>query len=66
MERVAFRTDVRNAQSRKAIEKIGGTYEGTLRSHTLMLDGHRRDTVCYSILREEWPAIEDRVFKQTE
>lgn len=62
MQRVAFRTDVRNAQSRKAIEKIGGVYEGTLRSHTLMLDGHRRDTVCYSILREEWPTVEGRLF----
>lgn len=54
MERVELKTDIRNLQSRKAIEKIGGIYEGVLRSHTLMPDGHRRDTVYYSILREEW------------
>lgn len=58
IERVGFRTDSRNMQSRKAIEKIGGIYEGILRSDTLMLDGHRRDTVCYSILKSEWESAE--------
>jgi N-acetyltransferase len=53
-ERVEFRTDERNATSRAAIEKIGGKFEGILRSHTLMNDGHRRNTVYYSILKEEW------------
>lgn len=53
-ERVEFRTDERNTASRTAIEKIGGQYEGLLRSHTLMPDGFRRNTVCYSILRPEW------------
>jgi RimJ/RimL family protein N-acetyltransferase len=41
-------------QSRNAIEKIGGKYEGCLRSHTLMRDGFRRNTLYYSILRNEW------------
>lgn len=53
-ERVEFRTDSRNLQSRAAIEKIGGKYEGELRSHTLMQDGYRRNTVYYSILKSEW------------
>lgn len=53
-ERVEFKADSRNIQSRKAMEKIGATYEGCLRSHTLMKDGVRRDTVYYSILREEF------------
>lgn len=66
IERVEFRTDERNLQSRKAIEKIGGKYEGTLRSHTLMLDGHRRDTVCFSILRNEWPELEQGIFRKGE
>lgn len=61
-ERVAFRTDKRNATSRKAIEGVGGIYEGMLRSHTIMPDGYRRDTVCYSVLREEWNGIRDTVF----
>lgn len=55
--RVAFRTDDRNEQSKTAIQAIGGTYEGTLRKHMAMPDGHIRDTVCYSILAEEWPKI---------
>jgi RimJ/RimL family protein N-acetyltransferase len=63
-ERVEFKTDGRNAASRTAIEKIGGRYEGTLRSHTVMLDGFRRDTVYYSILKQEWPEVKERVFKQ--
>lgn len=63
-ERVAFRTDSRNAQSRTAIEAIGASYEGTLRSHMLMPDGYRRDTVCYSMLKNEWPGIEASIFKK--
>jgi RimJ/RimL family protein N-acetyltransferase len=53
-ERVELKTDERNLQSRNAIEKIGGKYEGCLRSHTLMRDGFRRNTLYYSILRNEW------------
>lgn len=53
-ERVEFRTDARNEASRAAMEKMGALYEGALRSHTLMPDGHRRTTVYYSILRPEW------------
>ncbi|MFT3911634.1 MAG: GNAT family protein [Ferruginibacter sp.] len=55
--RVEFKTDERNLQSRKAIEKIGGKSEGILREHTLMYDGFRRNTCCYSILRNEWSGI---------
>jgi RimJ/RimL family protein N-acetyltransferase len=53
-ERVEFKTDERNVASRNAIEKIGGQFEGILRRHTLMTDGFRRNTICYSILRSEW------------
>lgn len=63
-ERIALRTDSRNKQSRKAIEKIGATYEGELRSHMLMLDGFRRSTVCYSIIKKEWPEIRNSVFNE--
>lgn len=65
MERLEWKTDRRNEQSRRAISKLGAVYEGTLRSHTLMHDGTRRDTVYYSMLKEEWPAaksmIQDRI-----
>ena len=64
--RVAFRTDDRNEQSKTAIQAIGATYEGTLRKHMLMPDGFVRDTVCYSILQEEWPAIRATVFGKME
>ena len=53
-ERVELKTDERNTASRNAILKIGGKLEGILRSHTLLYDGHRRNTVYYSILKDEW------------
>ena len=61
-ERVEFKTDERNTASRTAIEKIGGVYEGCLRSHTVMNDGFRRNTVYYSILKAEWPNLKKTVF----
>ena len=54
MERVEFKTDVLNKQSQKALLAIGATEEGVLRSHTLMPNNRRRDTVYFSILRSEW------------
>jgi len=58
--RVEFKTDERNAASRKAIEGIGAKLEGILRSHTLMSDGYRRNTVFYSIIKEEWAELKKR------
>jgi RimJ/RimL family protein N-acetyltransferase len=62
-ERVEFKTDERNLASRKAIEKIGGQFEGILRRHTLMYDGFRRNTVYYSILKSEWNGLKDLLLK---
>ncbi|HEY5371169.1 MAG TPA: GNAT family protein [Hanamia sp.] len=56
-ERVELKTDERNTKSRNAIEKIGGKFEGILRSHTLMYDGYRRNTVYYGILKDEWKDV---------
>jgi N-acetyltransferase len=53
-KRVEFKTDVLNKASRKALQKIGAKEEGILRSHTLMHDGRRRDTIYYSMLADEW------------
>ncbi|WP_162427102.1 GNAT family N-acetyltransferase [Pontibacter pudoricolor] len=61
-ERVELKTDVLNARSRQAMRKIGATEEGVLRSHTLMHDGRRRDTIYYSILKSEWPDIKATIF----
>ncbi len=55
--RVQLRTDFRNKQSRAAILKLGAVEEGIHRQDMLMHDGHRRDSVFYSILEEEWPHI---------
>lgn len=60
-ERVELRTDERNRASREAIEGIGGRYEGLLRRHMLMSDGFRRNTACYSILRDEWAQSRSRI-----
>lgn len=61
-ERVELKTDALNLRSRQAMRKIGATEEGILRSHTLMHDGRRRDTIYYSILRPEWPQIRETIF----
>jgi N-acetyltransferase len=53
-QRVELKTDERNIASRIAIEKIGGKFEGILRSHTVLYDAYRRNTVYYSILNLEW------------
>lgn len=59
--RVELKTDSRNEQSRKAILRVGATQEGVLRRHMVMADGYVRDTVYFSILREEWPAVRERL-----
>ncbi|KWX67319.1 GNAT family N-acetyltransferase [Mycobacterium sp. NAZ190054] len=54
---VEFRTHFFNFASRTAIEHLGAKLDGVLRSHQLLPDGSRRDTVVYSILDIEWPAV---------
>lgn len=60
-QRVELKTDALNATSRRAIARLGATEEGTLRHHMLMADGRLRDTVYFSILAGEWPAVKDRL-----
>ncbi len=64
--RVELHTDARNQQSREAIKGIGGIEEGILRHFTVMSDGFRRDTVCFSILKNEWTGLKQTVFKNFE
>ncbi|TMV45150.1 GNAT family N-acetyltransferase [Paenibacillus mesophilus] len=59
--RVQLKTDSRNVRSREAIERIGGVFEGVLRSHRIMPDGYLRDSVYYSILEKEWPDVKRRL-----
>ena len=55
--RVELKTSARNARSRAAIARVGGVEEGTLRRHMINESGETRDTVYYSILHDEWPAV---------
>ncbi|CAN5206735.1 GNAT family N-acetyltransferase [soil metagenome] len=58
---VEFRTHFFNSTSRAAIERVGAKLDGVLRSHQLLPDGSRRDTVVYSILDIEWPAVRNNL-----
>ncbi|RPI16035.1 MAG: N-acetyltransferase [Ignavibacteriae bacterium] len=60
-ERVEFKTDVLNKRSRQALKKIGAAEEGILRSHMLMHGGRRRDSVYYSILKNEWEEVKKKL-----
>jgi N-acetyltransferase len=55
--RVELKTDVLNEQSRAAILRIGAKEEGILRRHVVTWSGRVRDTVYFSILDHEWPAV---------
>jgi RimJ/RimL family protein N-acetyltransferase len=59
--RVEFKTDARNQQSRTAILRLGAQEEGILRQHVVCWDGHLRDTVYFSVLDSEWPAVKAKL-----
>jgi len=54
---VEFRTHWHNIVSRNAIARLGAKQDGILRNHQIDAEGRLRDTVVFSILREEWPVI---------
>jgi RimJ/RimL family protein N-acetyltransferase len=62
--RVWFKTDLRNLHSQRALEKLGVVKEGVLRNHMILLDGHIRDSVVYSLLPEEWPQVKMKLEAQ--
>ena len=55
--RVKIQTDLRNTRSQAAIARLGAVREGVLRRHLRREDGTFRDTVVFSVVREEWPAV---------
>ena len=59
--RVELKTDVLNQQSRNAILRIGASQEGIFRKHVLCTDGRLRDSVYFSIIDSEWPAVKARL-----
>jgi N-acetyltransferase len=61
MNRVELKTDALNEKSRTAILRIGATEEGTFRKHVITASGRVRDTVYFSIIDREWPAVKTKL-----
>lgn len=59
--RVEFKIHHGNLRSQAAVAKLGAVREGVLRAHMVLPDGARRDSVVYSIIQDEWPAVRDRL-----
>ncbi len=64
LNRVELKTAGTNLKSQRAMEKIGAVREGVLRKHSINDIGVARDTVYYSFINEEWPAIKESIFKE--
>jgi N-acetyltransferase len=63
---VEFRTHWFNHASRTAIERLGAKQDGVLRNHQVLADGSKRDTVVFSIIDGEWPAVKRHLRYQLE
>ena len=59
--RVQLQTDERNAASRAAILRLGAQQEGILRHERIMPDGHKRNSVRFSLIEDEWPEVKRRL-----
>jgi RimJ/RimL family protein N-acetyltransferase len=59
--RVEFKTDARNERSQRALERIGATREGVLRNHMIVQNNYVRDSVYFSVIKAEWPAVKERL-----
>jgi len=57
VQKVVFKTETLNTQSRTAILALGAVEEGTFRRHLMAENGRMRDMVYFSILDTEWPAV---------
>lgn len=61
MNRVELLTDYLNEKSRRAIMRLGAKEEGILRNHMVMPNGRVRDSVLYSIIKNEWPGVKQNL-----
>lgn len=64
--RVAFKVDAINTRSRAAVLKLGAVQEGILRQSGVTWTGRVRDAVVFSVLRDEWPAVETGLLERLE
>lgn len=63
-ERVEIKTDNLNERAKQGLRKIGAKEEGVLRSHMQMPLDRRRDSIYFSMLKDEWPDIKKSIFKE--
>jgi len=63
---VELKTDSRNFKSQRAIERFGALREGVHRNHMVLPDGTYRDSVYYSVIDRDWPAIKARFSRYIE
>jgi RimJ/RimL family protein N-acetyltransferase len=61
MNRVELLTDYLNEKSRRAIMRLGAKEEGILRNHMVMPNGRVRDSVLYSVTKNEWPGVKQNL-----
>src|SRR3546814_20929754 len=61
LNRIELKTDASNTRSQAAITRLVATREGVFRRHMVLQDGHIRDTVSYSIIREAWPPRKETI-----
>ena len=57
VNRVELITDPHNLSSQAAMKLLGAVREGVIRSHLIYKDGRVRDSLLFSILKAEWPAV---------
>lgn len=62
--RIQFSADQENTRSQKAIEKLGATKEGLFRNNYIDARGKSKNDVYYSIIKEEWSAINNQLFAE--
>jgi N-acetyltransferase len=61
VNRVELITDPVNLSSRSAMRILGAVQEGVIRQHLIYKDGRVRDSVLFSIIKDEWPAVRGRL-----
>ena len=57
LNRIEYKTDIRNTRSQAAIAKLGAVREGVFRAHMVRPDGTLRDSVYFAVTRDDWPAV---------
>ena len=64
LNRIELKTSHLNLKSQGAMLKIGAVKEGVLRRHAIAENGTVRDTVYFSFIKEEWPAVKTNIFRE--